>query len=215
MHGAQHMQQLSIRLHQAGFGKDAGSRSRYSIQLWKWFSHGELEAFVTAGQLRSKESTRNYLGSPQHQAADPHKLSSPATKESVFPFSSASQISPGASLWPSLPSPRGRGLENMQLQVPHLHNGEQNVAVHMDSQQSPTARGAAVYLHLTYVTVPHRAGNTIPLQKTKGQRPGRHRSVSGDHSPHLQFSHYSRLRSCISESWRESKEMGEYIQMHA
>lgn len=86
MHGAQHIQQLSIRLHQAGFGEDAGSRSRYSTQLWKWFSHGELEAFMTAGQLGSKESTRNYLGSPQHQAADPHKLSSPATKEECVPF---------------------------------------------------------------------------------------------------------------------------------
>lgn len=41
---------------------------------------------MTARQLGSKESTRNYLGSLQYQTADPHKLSSPATKEECDPF---------------------------------------------------------------------------------------------------------------------------------
>lgn len=56
--------------------------------------------FMTPGPIRSKDPPRNYLGSLQHQTADPHKLSSPTTKEEHVPF-----LLPNLTGCPSLAAP--------------------------------------------------------------------------------------------------------------
>lgn len=121
---------------------------------------------MMAAQLGSKEATRNYLSSPQHQAADPHKLSSPTTKDTCVPFLLHLPNLTRTSLCLPLPDQEGGGIHSSR----HLTciDPEQNVGTmgaHKGHAQSPTARTAAPCLYLTHTAVPHRIGNTLnPLQ---------------------------------------------------
>lgn len=153
-----------------------------------------------AGQLGSKEATRNYLSSPQHQAPDPHKLSSPTTKDACVPFLLHLPNLTRTSLCLPLPDQEEGGIHSSR----HLTciDPEQNVGVmgaHKGHAQSPTARTAAPCLYLTPHSSTSQNWKHTESPSKQGQRSVWHGTVSRECSSLFQLSHNLHVRSCISK----------------